>query len=182
MHISKIENNQRTQQGRLPMVYLNHYITDLSELRRITGGDWRETSSITPEYDKATHRLTETLVEGMLATEAIPAEEVEATRAATRKEAIHQISQAAKDAVENEANAALQIQMERNYKSATPHQMIVDIINWGKAIYMQAEVNKSMVAAGLADDGDYAPLCDFSSFGPKPYTVYQLYLAGLVEL
>jgi len=102
--------------------------------------------------------------------------------AALRKEGIRQISRAAKDWVEDEANAALQIQMERNYQSPAPHPMIVEIINWGKAIYMEAEIRKSMVAAGMADDGDFADLCDFSAFGQKPYTVYQLYVAGLVEL
>ena len=76
MNISKIENNQRTTTGRLPMAYLNHYITDLSELCRITGEDWRETALITPEFNAATHRLIETLEDGMLVVVAKSAEEL----------------------------------------------------------------------------------------------------------
>jgi len=76
MNISKIENNQRTTTGRLPMAYLNHYITDLSELCRITGEDWRETALITPEFNAATHRLIETMEDGMLTVEVKSAEEL----------------------------------------------------------------------------------------------------------
>lgn len=99
---------------------------------------------------------------------------------ANKKSLIAAISNAAREAVESQANAALQDQMYANYKSATPHPMIVEVIQWGKAIYLEAENRKAQVQAGVADD--YGVLCDFSSFGEKPYTVYQLYLAGLVEL
>lgn len=99
---------------------------------------------------------------------------------ANKKALISAISNAAREAVESQANAALQIQMWANYKSATPHPYIVANEEWGKAIYMEAENRKSQVQAGVSDD--YATLCDFSSFGDKPYTVYQLYVAGVVEI
>jgi hypothetical protein len=189
MTIIQIIDNTVTATRTLPTACIiantSHAVQTLSRWQELhPGEDWRETAVITPIYDPATHRLVDDFdpVTGLLLTVAIPVEEIAAAIATLRKEAIRQISRAAKDAVEDEANAALQIQMERNYVSATPHLMIVEIINWGKSIYMQAEVNKSMVAAGMADDGDFASLCDFSAFGPKPYTVYQLYVAGLVEL
>jgi hypothetical protein len=100
--------------------------------------------------------------------------------AAGKKRLIAAISNAAREAVESQANAALQDQMYANYKSATPHPMIVAVINWGKSIYLEAEMRKAQVQAGVADD--VLALCDFSSFGEKPYTVYHLYLQGLVEL
>jgi hypothetical protein len=84
MNISKIENNKRIAQDRLPTKRGSHYITTLSELRRITGEDWRETAAITPVYDQTTHRLTDDvdLATGLLLTEAISAEEIEAARIA----------------------------------------------------------------------------------------------------
>lgn len=100
--------------------------------------------------------------------------------AANKKTLITAISQAAKDYVEIEANAALQDELKELAKSTPPHEMVTAIRAWGKAVYAEAERRKAMVDAGVADD--YMTLCDFSSFGAKPYTVYQLYLAGLIEL
>lgn len=99
---------------------------------------------------------------------------------AQKKELIRQISHAAREYVEEQANAALQDQLYRLYNLPDPHAMVVAIINWGKSIYNEAEVRKAMVQAGVADDP--ITLCDFNSFGEKPYTVYQLYVAGLVQL
>jgi len=97
-----------------------------------------------------------------------------------KKYLIAAISAAAREAVESEANAALQDQMWANYKSDNPHPYTVANVEWGKSVYVESEIRKSMVEAGTADD--YSALCDFSSFGQKPHTVYQLYLAGVVEL
>lgn len=99
---------------------------------------------------------------------------------AQKKTLIKQISHAAKEYVEAQANAALQDQLFRLYTLPAPHAMVVAIINWGKSIYNEAEYRKAMVQAGVADDP--MTLCDFNSFGEKPHTVYELYMAGLVQL
>lgn len=103
-------------------------------------------------------------------------EEIEANK----KALIRAISQAAKDYVELEANAALQDELKELAKAEPPHEMVTAIRTWGKAVYAEAELRKAQVDAGVADDR--VTLCDFSAFGSKPYTVYQLYMAGLIQL
>lgn len=100
--------------------------------------------------------------------------------AKSKQQLVDSISAACKQYIEHQVNAALQVEIYPQYLVADPHPMVVATVNWVKSGYMTAEVRKSQVLAGIADNA--AELCDFSSLGQKPYTVYQLYAAGIVRM
>lgn len=114
-----------------------------------------------------------------------------------RQYLVDAIASAAREYVEHRANAALQDELRDSRallnialaSNPNPEQLAeintkLNILNavrdWGKVVYNEAEVNKALAQAGVSSD--YAVLCDFTAHGDKPYTVYQLYQAGLVTL
>lgn len=100
--------------------------------------------------------------------------------AANKQYLVDAISAACKEYIEHQVNAALQVEIYPQYLAAAPHPMVVATVNWVKSGYMTAEIRKSQVLAGIADNA--TELCDFSMLGQKPYTVYQLYTAGIVRM
>lgn len=156
---------------------------DLESLR-VGGYPWRVYSEPVG-YDQEAHNLDGVFVlsgaleitQGYIAKSQA---EIDSTRDEAVASAIYTISAAAREYVELRANAALQYQIYEHMKLSTPDPRMVEVYDWGRSIYNEAEVRKAQFEAGLSDD--VVALSDFSSFGDKPYTVYQLYTWGLINL
>ena len=183
MNISQIENNQRVATGVLPMKYLNHYITDLAELRRITGKDWRETEVIEPKYDQSTHRLTETLVDGMLATEVIPAEEIAVAIALKRQNASAEVKQIRGETADKFTKRSSGVLMvyEVNVVAARAYLAgSTDLLRTGMTPeqHLMMGANMGMNAEQFA----YYILSENARLGPSMWDVEDRYLAALMAV
>lgn len=174
MNITKITNNLRTQTVTLPASHdngtTNTSCQSLETWRTQTGeSNWYDLDAVTPEYDPATHRLTDAFdpITGMLVVEEIirTPEEI----AAELSQRIKMIEDARLRHLTDNIHPDALFMVREGNSLGLPKATAFN--SWCEALGMEMYHR-----IGLAVNGQWDwSLTDFSTFTPKPYEVGEIW-------